>query len=86
LVLLEVNEYQVESGDIYLMCSDGLSDMVEDSVIAKIVAAETELEQKAIQLIDAANANGGRDNISVLLVAVSEAAEKRGLIARLLGK
>jgi serine/threonine protein phosphatase PrpC len=86
LVLLEVNEYQVESGDIYLMCSDGLSDMVEDSVIAKIVAAETGLEQKATQLIDAANANGGRDNISVLLVAVSEAAEKRGLIARLLGK
>ncbi|MEN9436394.1 MAG: hypothetical protein RIR09_1049, partial [Pseudomonadota bacterium] len=38
------------------------------------------------QLVNAANENGGRDNISVLMVEVSELAEKRGLIARLLGK
>ncbi|APW44485.1 Stp1/IreP family PP2C-type Ser/Thr phosphatase [Rhodoferax saidenbachensis] len=85
-VLLEVNEYPVEVGDIYLMCSDGLSDMVEDPAIAKIVCSDAELDQKAVQLVDEANANGGRDNISVLLVEVSEATEKRGLIARLLGK
>ncbi len=86
LVLLEVNEYPVEVGDIYLMCSDGLSDMVDDAAIAKIVSADLDLEQKAVQLVDAANANGGRDNISVLMVEVVEAPEKRGLIARLLGK
>ncbi len=86
LVLLEVNEYPVEAGDIYLMCSDGLSDMVDDAAIAKIVAEELDLEQKAARLIDAANHNGGRDNISVLMVEVGDEPEKRGLIARLLGK
>ena len=45
-----------------------------------------ELEHKAQSLVDAANERGGRDNISVLMVEVTEAAEKRGLIARLLGK
>jgi protein phosphatase len=68
------------------MCSDGLSDMVEDAAIAKIVGAEADLDQKAGELIDAANNNGGRDNISVLMVQVEAASEKRGLIARLLGK
>jgi protein phosphatase len=85
-VLLEVNEFPVEAGDLYLMCSDGLSDMVDDAAIAKIVSTDAELETKAGQLIDAANANGGRDNISVMMVEVSGDAEKRGLIARLLGK
>lgn len=85
-VVLEVNEHTVEVGDLYLMCSDGLSDMVDDAGIAKIASSDTDLDQKASQLIDAANANGGRDNISVLLVEVKEATEKRGLIARLLGK
>lgn len=85
-VLLEVNEHQVQVGDLYLMCSDGLSDMVDDELIAKIVTSDLALEQKATQLIDQANENGGRDNISVLLVEVHEAPEKRGLIARWLGK
>ena len=85
-VMLEVNEHQVELGDLYLMCSDGLSDMVDDAAIAKIVSSGADLEHVANQLIDAANANGGRDNISVLLVEVKSGAEKRGLIEKLLGK
>lgn len=85
-VLLEVNEHLVQAGDTYLMCSDGLSDMIDDDAIAKIVTEEAPLELKAKQLIDQANDNGGRDNISVLLVEVHEAPEKRGLIARWLGK
>ena len=85
-VVLEVNEHTVLPGDLYLMCSDGLSDMVDDAAIAKILAADSELPRIADELINAANANGGRDNISVLLVAAVEVAEKRGLIARLLGK
>jgi protein phosphatase len=60
--------------------------MVQDAAIAKIVNTEVGLEQKSQLLIDAANDNGGRDNISVLMVEVQEATEKRGLIARLLGK
>jgi protein phosphatase len=86
IVLLEVNEFPVELGDFYIMCSDGLSDMVQDAAIAKILNAEVALEQKVQMLVDAANDNGGRDNISVLMVEVLEATEKRGLIARLLGK
>lgn len=85
-VMLEVNEHLVLPGDLYMMCSDGLSDMVDDPAIAKIVTTQGELEVTAEELIAAANANGGRDNISVLLAVAAESAEKRGLIARLLGK
>jgi protein phosphatase len=85
-VLLEVNEYKVEPGDLYLMCSDGLSDMLDDEAIAHIVAGEASLEQKSVQLIDAANANGGRDNISVLLALATSGSRKRGLISRWLGQ
>jgi len=85
-VLLEVNEHQVEVGDIYMMCSDGLSDMVDDQGIAAILGRDVPLQQRADALIDAANANGGRDNITVLLVQASEESKRRGLISRLLGK
>jgi protein phosphatase len=85
-VLLEVNEHRVEPGDIYMMCSDGLSDMVDDEIIAKILAGDAPLEETVAQLIDAANANGGRDNISVLLARANTDSRKRGLISRLLGK
>lgn len=85
-VMLEVNEFSVEPGDLYLMCSDGLSDMVSDEVIAKIADDASGLDQIAGHLVSAANDNGGKDNISVLLVAVNDAAEKKGFIARLLGK
>ena len=60
--------------------------MVDDASIAKIMQSETDLAQKADLLIDLANQHGGRDNISVVLVEVCEEIEKRGLIARLLGK
>ena len=86
LVVLDVNEHFVEPGDVYLMCSDGLSDMVDDELIAKIAAEDASLDRKVASMVAAANAHGGRDNISVLMVAVSESAERRGLFARLLGK
>jgi serine/threonine protein phosphatase PrpC len=86
VVLLEINEHLVEAGDVYLLCSDGLSDMVDDAAIARIISSSTDLEQMAGQLVEAANANGGRDNITVLMASASDAVERRGLIARLLGK
>jgi serine/threonine protein phosphatase PrpC len=86
VVLTEVNEHAVEVGDIYLLCSDGLSDMVNDATIAKVLLGESGLERQAQALVDTANDHGGRDNISVLLVEVGKGNEKRGLIARLLGK
>ena len=48
-VLLEVNEHKVEPGDVFLMCSDGLSDMVDDEAIARILATDTPLEQRVEQ-------------------------------------
>ncbi len=85
-VLLEVNEHRVEPGDLYLMCSDGLSDMVDDNGIAELLRLEILLDLKAGQLVEVANTNGGRDNISVLLAQAQSGAKKRGLISRLLGK
>jgi protein phosphatase len=85
-VLLEVNEHRVEPGDLFLMCSDGLSDMLDDEAIAHILSSEATLDQKSVQLIDAANANGGRDNISVLLAQANSGSRKRGLISRWLGQ
>lgn len=85
-VMLEVNEFSIEPGDVYLMCSDGLSDMVSDEVIVRIASEDLRLEPLAEHLILAANECGGRDNISVLLVAAGEAVEKKGFIAKLLGK
>jgi PPM family protein phosphatase len=66
-VLLEVNEFRIEDGDLYLLCSDGLSDMMSDERIAALLVTAGTLEEKAHALIDAANDSGGRDNISVIL-------------------
>jgi serine/threonine protein phosphatase PrpC len=85
-VLLEVNEHKVDPGDLFLMCSDGLSDMLDDDAIAQVLMGDGSLEQKTVQLIDAANANGGRDNISVLLAQANSGSKKRGLISRWLGQ
>ena len=84
-VLLEVNEHRALPGDLYLMCSDGLSDMVDDAGIAAILRLPETLEQRGEKLVDAANAEGGRDNISVLLAAAHGGGKKKGLISRLLG-
>ena len=69
-VLLELKEHQLEAGDIYLMCSDGLSDMMEDAAMARILQNGSSLAQMAQELIFRANENGGRDNITVLLTQV----------------
>ncbi|MCF8167059.1 MAG: Stp1/IreP family PP2C-type Ser/Thr phosphatase [Rhodoferax sp.] len=85
-VAMEINEHAVEIGDLYLLCSDGLSDMVDDANIGQILSLAMEMDPKANRLIEVANENGGRDNISVILAMAGGPAEKRGLIARLLGK
>ncbi len=85
-VLLEVNEYRVEDEDLYLMCSDGLSDMMTDERIAAILVTAGTLEEKAHALIDAANDAGGRDNISVILAYARSKPVRKGLLSRMLGK
>ena len=85
-VLLEVNEHRVEPGDLYLMCTDGLSDMLEDEAIAAILESELPIDAMADRLLAEANARGGRDNITVLLARAKATAPRKGLWSRLLGK
>lgn len=70
-VELELHEYDVETGDIYLLCSDGLTDLVEDDDIqATLIGLGSNLQLAASQLVQMANDNGGKDNISVILAKV----------------
>ena len=90
----EINEYDLVPGDLYLICSDGLPDMLSDEEIFDLlrgdsadgeadftasdydrpidgrVAEPSVLDEVALKLVDAANANGGRDNVSVVLASV----------------
>lgn len=66
-VLLETHLHQTLPGDWVLMCSDGLSDMLDDDEIAAVLRGHDSLPAAAEALIDAANDAGGRDNISVIL-------------------
>ena len=70
-VLLETHQHDMLGGDLFLACSDGLSDMLDDNAIAQVLLAHTSLEQTARALVDAANEAGGRDNISVILARVT---------------
>jgi len=70
-VMLETHHHDVEAGDLFLMCSDGLSDMLDDAAIAQVLQAHDSLETTGRALIAAANDAGGKDNISVILVRAS---------------
>ena len=59
---------ELKSGDLVLMCSDGLTNMLEDEEIGRILKTPGTIEERAERLIDAANQNGGRDNIAVILI------------------
>ena len=61
-------DYKVEPGGMILMCSDGLSNMVEDEEIRRILRRTISIEEKARVLVETANENGGKDNIAVILV------------------
>jgi protein phosphatase len=69
----DISEYRIEAEDIYVLCSDGLTDMVDAEAVREIVATKrSDLAEAAAELIDVANQNGGRDNVSVVLVRVPE--------------
>ncbi|MFZ1910042.1 MAG: Stp1/IreP family PP2C-type Ser/Thr phosphatase [Burkholderiales bacterium] len=80
----EIREYRTAPGDIYLLCSDGLCDMVSDEDIGMALEAlGANLELAAQQLVQMANDNGGRDNVSVILVRIlREYPAARGVMAR----
>jgi serine/threonine protein phosphatase PrpC len=64
--------YPARAGDVVLLCSDGLTSMIEESLIAEVLRAAPDLDQAGEQLIREANAAGGRDNITVILFAVAD--------------
>src|SRR6476646_7721728 len=69
----DIAEYRAEPEDIYVLCSDGLTDMVDADAVQEIIAAKRSALAAAVaEMIAAANQNGGRDNISVVLVRVPE--------------
>ena len=84
-VEVEVHEYEVLPDDIYLLCSDGLPDMVEDEDIHLTISTfNASLDIVGKQLIELANDNGGRDNVSVQLAQViMPFAARKGLFAKL---
>ncbi len=86
-VMVEIHEHPVQPGDWFALCSDGLTDMVEDEDIHLTISTfGTNLETAAKQLTQLANDNGGRDNISVMLVEVVEQfSARRGILDRILG-
>ena len=70
----ETNQFDVEPEDCYLLCSDGLSDMLSDTTIADIMhAGGDDLNACGRALVAQANEEGGRDNISVILIRVRAA-------------
>ena len=76
-VRVEVNEHALQSGDLLLLCSDGLSEMLHADELCAMADSNAPLQGKAERLVEAANHQGGRDNISVLLVQVGPAPEGR---------
>ena len=69
LVEIDFFDVEIKPGDYILMCSDGLTNMVEDQRIEALIHSEDKsLEEKGQSLIDEANANGGKDNIAVILI------------------
>ena len=74
-------EVALKPEDIVLMCSDGLTNMIEDKDILEIVRTEGDLKTKADLLIKTANENGGKDNIAVLLMQPDRKTGKEGKIA-----
>ena len=83
-VQVEVQEDQALPDDIYLMCSDGLPDMVEDEDIHLTISTfNANLEVVGQQLIQLSNDHGGKDNVSVILAQVLEPfPARKGLIRR----
>jgi len=81
----EIHVYETQVGDSYLLCSDGLSDMVEDEEIRlTLITLRSNPNLTVQQLVQAANDNGGRDNISAVLIRVAEPfGVPRGWVARL---
>lgn len=68
LYKVDIQKIEVNSGDLLLLCSDGLTEEVSDELISNYLSASESCEQAAVQLIEAAKTSGGSDNITVIMV------------------
>jgi PPM family protein phosphatase len=71
-VQVDVQVYQARAGDVFMVCSDGLTSMVPEARVRELLTAAGSLEQVGRELIAAANDAGGRDNITVILFRLEE--------------
>jgi serine/threonine protein phosphatase PrpC len=71
----EVHKLPLEPGDLLLLCSDGLTDMLTDAEIVAILQEQPDLERASQQLVKRANERGGRDNVTVILARANPASE-----------
>jgi len=87
VVEVDIYDYDARVGDIYLFCSDGLTDMVDDLDIANILRrSSTDLEYGTGELVNKALSNGGKDNVTVILARVEEGQTKNKSWAQRLNK
>ena len=85
-VEVALNECEALPGDIYLLCSDGLNDMVDNADIERVLnSLQANLPLAASQLVMIANDNGGEDNISVILAKI-KSTKKSGFFGQLFGR
>jgi protein phosphatase len=77
-VVVDHMSWRADDGDIYLICSDGLTSMVPEAHVRELIAGAPSLAAAARALVDAANEAGGRDNITVVLFRVEEVAVAPG--------
>jgi PPM family protein phosphatase len=79
-VVVDHFSWRVRDGDVFLLCSDGLTGMVPDAKVAQIITGAPTLSDAAQRLVNAANEAGGRDNITVILFRVEEVTPGEGAV------
>lgn len=71
-VAIDLGQFETQRGDLFLLCSDGLSGMVDDEELRDIVTSTDDLGEATHKLINAANEHGGEDNITAVLLRVED--------------
>jgi protein phosphatase len=77
-VVVDHMTWRAQAGDVYLICSDGLTSMIPEAQVADLLSAHADLRRAARALVDAANEAGGRDNITVVLFRIEEVDDAAG--------
>src|ERR1019366_3258307 len=78
-VVVDLQHDDPTKGDVYVLCSDGLSGMVSDDDIRQIIAGNADIREACRRLIQRANERGGEDNITAVLIKIEEIEEIKGV-------